>query len=76
MMACSSMPMNRTDRPGSYPSGMPVRRSPITPWSFSPVRMTRIEVVFAAVTGILSQGKMGTPRHACSTRPSTVAGSG
>ena len=76
MIACWSMPMNRTDRLGSYSSGMGVWCSPMTPWSFSPVRMTKMEVVFAAVTGILSQGKIGHAAPGVHHAALDVAGSG
>src|SRR6202034_4907126 len=64
MIACSSMLMNRTDRPGWCSSGIPVWCRPTTPWFCSPARMSRIELVLWLVTGILLHGKIGMPRQA------------
>src|SRR6478735_1845925 len=58
------MPMKRTERLGSISSGMPDCWSPMTPCSASPVLMQMIDVVRASLTGILSHGKIGTPRQA------------
>jgi hypothetical protein len=63
MMPLASMFMNRTFRPGSYSSGRPVWRKPITPWASSPVRMSMIELVCPSLIGILLHGNSGTPRQ-------------
>ncbi len=71
MMAFSLMPMNLTERLGSSSSGMPAWCRPMTPWFFSPVRISRIELVRSSEIGILLQGKMGTPRQAGTMLPPT-----
>src|SRR5687768_13605770 len=76
MMPRSSRPMNRTLRPGSYSSGRPVWRSPTTPWSSAPVRIAMMLVQPAAVAGILSHGRSGTPRQPGTGCPSTATGDG
>ncbi len=76
MIACSLIPMKRTERLGSISSGMPLCRRPMTPWSSSPVRMQMMELVRASVTGILLLGKIGTPRQAGTRLPATSTDSG
>ena len=59
------MPMNRTDRPGSTSSGMPVWCRPMTPWSSSPVRIDEDRAGPAAADRDLVAGQH---RHAAPGR--------
>lgn len=60
------MPINRSDRLDRYLSGIPILWRPMTPWSPSPVRSTRMELVRVLVMGILLHGSIGTPSQVCS----------